>query len=304
MMPVRAGTDELYPAVLSPTDKAVVAYLGVIAALTVIAASKIPAWPLFVTGHAVVAGLLILISRRPGNPGSQTRLVRLVRGWYPLVMVPLVFKELEHLVPRVHSRDFDWELAAIDFRVFGVHPTIWLERITVPWLTELLQLSYVTYYFLPLAIGIPLWRSGRYREYHLLLFALVITFFLSYFGYLSVPAIGPRFILNDQQSFPLEGLFLYAPIRSTLDWAEGITRDCFPSGHTAIALLVVYYSRRFTPRLFWWILPVVSALVFSTVYLRYHYVIDVVAGALLAVFVVAVSKPLYRALGGEPILPE
>ena len=41
-----------------------------------------------------------------------------------------------------------------------------------------------------------------------------------------------------------------------------------------------------------------TGVIVSTVYLRYHYVIDVVAGALLAVTVVMIAKPLYRLLGG------
>jgi len=35
------------------------------------------------------------------------------------------------------------------------------------------------------------------------------------------------------------------------------------------------------------------------VYLRYHYVIDLVAGSLLAAAVVVVAKPLFGALGGR-----
>jgi membrane-associated phospholipid phosphatase len=46
-------------------------------------------------------------------------------------------------------------------------------------------------------------------------------------------------------------------------------------------------------------LPFGIGIVISTVYLRYHYVVDVVAGALLAAIIVMLAKPLYRALGGS-----
>ena len=58
-------------------------------------------------------------------------------------------------------------------------------------------------------------------------------------------------------------------------------RDCFPSGHTEIALVVLLYAWRFERRYFCGLLPAVGLLLFSTVYLRYHYVVDVLAGALL-----------------------
>ncbi|HEU4390107.1 MAG TPA: phosphatase PAP2 family protein [Blastocatellia bacterium] len=300
-----------YGRTLGPTDKVVAAYLACISAIAVISAPRVPLWPLFVVGHAAVVAILGIAAKKFGesskNPGETTSrrpvvasAVQLARSWYPVVLVPLAYKELEYLVPRVHPRDLDWRLAAIDYRIFGVNPTVWLERVTFPAFTEIFQLAYISYYFLPLAVGVPLWLEGRYRQYHMLLFALVLCFFISYIGYMTVPAVGPRFILNDQQSFALEGVFLYAPIRSTLDWAEGITRDCFPSGHTAIAVLVLYYAWRFRRGTFWILLPVGTLLIMSTVYLRYHYVIDVIAGVALALFVIIVAKPLHRLLGGDP----
>ena len=67
-----------------------------------------------------------------------------------------------------------------------------------------------------------------------------------------------------------------------------------PSGHTAIALLVLFLSYRYARLLFYLFCPIVSALIFSTVYLRYHYVIDLFAGAALAVGCSIIGPRLYR----------
>jgi membrane-associated phospholipid phosphatase len=61
---------------------------------------------------------------------------------------------------------------------------------------------------------------------------------------------------------------------------------------------VLYYARTFHRKVFWWLLPLGTGVIVSTVYLRYHYVIDVVAGALVAVAIVMIAKPLHRVLGG------
>jgi membrane-associated phospholipid phosphatase len=37
-------------------------------------------------------------------------------------------------------------------------------------------------------------------------------------------------------------------------------------------------------------------LILATVYLRYHYVVDVLAGAAAAALVILIARPLYRAL--------
>jgi membrane-associated phospholipid phosphatase len=239
--------------------------------------------------------------RVTASPLRVAALSRFIHGWYPVALITATFKELTYLIPLIHPRDFDAELAAIDYRLFGAHPTVWLERFTWPAITEVLQLVYATYYFLPLILGAVLWRKRWFERFNFWVFIVVLGFYVSYFGYILVPATGPRFLpaIKDAQTCRLTGVWLFTSLRETLDRAEGITRDCFPSGHTEMTLLVLYYAHRFHRRTFWLLLPVGSALIFSTVYLRYHYVIDVVAGAAAAVIVILIAKPLYRALGGN-----
>ncbi len=294
-----------HPSALSPSpaDKVVIAYLIIIAAFTLIRFERVDRWWLIVAGHALaVAGIVLMARLSARAPASL--LMALLRGWYPVALIPILFKELTYLIPLLHPTDYDWQLAAIDYRMFGVHPTVWLERVSTPLLTEIFQLSYTTYYFMPLALGAVLWRKRWFERFHFVLFVVVLGFFLSYLGYIAVPATGPRFILAGEQTEPLRGLLFYDTIRETLDSLEGITRDCFPSGHTELTLLVLYYARRFHRPTFWLLIAPGSALVISTVYLRYHYVIDVFAGALLAFIIVVVAKPLYRAFGGKPLQEE
>lgn len=107
------------------------------------------------------------------------------------------------------------------------------------------------------------------------------------------PAIGPRFTMEHLHNSALEGLFITAPLQDLLNRLEGVKRDAFPSGHTAITLLVVYLAWRFEKRLFVVFLPVAGALLFSTVYLRYHYVVDVIAGLALALITVVLGEKYY-----------
>jgi membrane-associated phospholipid phosphatase len=308
-----------YAGLLSPADKVVIAYIIIISALVLIFSYRIDLWPQLIAAHAIGVAVIALMAewerrarekhegRTAARPaGSPARLplgvARFVRGWYPVALIPITFTELRYLIPLVHPRDYDLELAAIDHRMFGVHPTVWLERWTWPPLTEALQISYATYYFLPIALGGVLWRKGWFDKYHFWVFIVAFGFYVSYLGYMVVPAIGPRFLpqIKEAQTFPLTGVWLFDTIRTTLDEAEGITRDCFPSGHTEITLLVLYYARKFHRRTFWWLLPPGTMLIFSTVYLRYHYVIDILAGAVVAIAVALAARPIYRALGGEP----
>ena len=66
---------------------------------------------------------------------------------------------------------------------------------------------------------------------------------------------------------------------------EKINWDAFPSGHTAIAVLsaMLASTYRLRIKLIYWILTI--GIIFSTVYLRYHYVVDVIAGIIFALIV-------------------
>ncbi|RPI96846.1 MAG: phosphatase PAP2 family protein, partial [Chloroflexi bacterium] len=68
----------------------------------------------------------------------------------------------------------------------------------------------------------------------------------------------------------------------------------FPSSHVAIALTTVWFSFRYLPRIRYLHLVIAMLLCLSTVYCRYHYVIDVFAGMATAAFLVPIANWLYR----------
>jgi membrane-associated phospholipid phosphatase len=129
---------------------------------------------------------------------------------------------------------------------------------------------------------------------------VLLGLFVSYLGYIAVPALGPRFFLSPDSVKPFGGTGVGA-IRSLLDRIEGVTRDCFPSGHTELTLLVLFCAYRFHKKTFYVLLPIGFALIFSTVYLRYHYVIDVIAGAATAFALALAADLLHEVLGGASL---
>ena len=258
--------------------------------------AKIVYWWAVVLAHAAIVLILVLLAK--SKPARFVHLHYIMRCWYLIWVILCSYKELTYLVPKISPRDLDLQLAAIDRWMFGVDPTIWFERITHPLLTEILQICYCCYYLFPLILAIILWRKRRFKQVHFFLFIVAAGFYLSYIGYITVPAIGPRFILEKVYSAPLSGIFSYQALRNALDYMEGITRDCFPSGHTELTLLVLYCARRYHKPSFRVMLVPGIALVFSTVYLRYHYVIDVIAGAALAFAIMALADRVYKSLGG------
>jgi membrane-associated phospholipid phosphatase len=245
----------------------------------------------FLVCHVLIIGFLFWLS----NAGNN-KLTRWLRYFNPIIIIPINFSELHYLVHDVNPVDFDQLLINIDYAVFGVHPTIWLEDWSPPVLIEYFQIVYAIFYFLPIILAVVLYRSKSWDDFHFFVFVIVFGFFLSYATYFFVPAIGPRFTLDHLQSTPVTGLWLTESIRYTLNTLENIQRDAFPSGHTEITLLTMIYAWKFSRKFFWMLLVIGTSLIFSTVYLRYHYVIDVLSGILLAVIVVYLARPLYESL--------
>lgn len=243
----------------------------------------------FLVNAACVAAVLVL---RPFMLTAKGGVLRLLRWWYPVLFYGLLFMETGPLVPALHPRDFDRELAAIDRAILGVDPTVWLQRWHHPLLSEYLQLCYASYYFLPLAAGAQLVRRHGTRPLTEGLSVISLAFYGSYLCYFLVPSIGPRFTIP--HDFPLQGLWTFDAVHHFLAGAEGRMHDCFPSGHTAITIIALLYAWRAHRPTFFALLPIGLGLIFSTVYLRYHYVIDLIAALPLVALTFGVGLPMVR----------
>lgn len=248
----------------------------------------------WIAAHLLLIGIFIYTAPEPDNGWQQA-----VRFWNPLLVIFFNFSELHYLIHPLRPHDVDSLLIQLDHWIFGLHPTVWMEKIQFAALTEYLQLVYSSFYFLPLILVILLLRRKQNKDANFFVFVVVYGFYFSYLGYFMMPAIGPRFTLSHLQSTTLQGLWLTPIIRHTLDTLENIQRDAFPSGHTMITVLTMFYAWIFHRKYFWWLLPVGLSLIFSTVYLRYHYVVDVLGGIFWAAMVVASARPLFLRIRGR-----
>lgn len=239
--------------------------------------------------------LMIVLARRYERLPAA---LQVAVDFYPTAFVPFVFESLGPLIPAARGTPRDVLLIAWDRALFGVDPTVWLERWVHPFWTDFFFIAYTTYYFLPLVLGGLLWERNT-PEARRFIFALSFCFYVSYAGYFTIPALGPRYALAQEQTIPILTTPVSRAIAEAINEVEHTKLDVFPSGHTMIAVAVLIYAYRRARRAFWVMLPVVVCLLISTVYCRYHYVVDVLAGLVLAFLAVPVADRLYRRLGGE-----
>jgi len=290
---------------LSPADIVTLSFLLFLTIMNLVFHSRVPQWFALVAVNASVAALITAMAQ--GADRKKTPLLIGLHRWYLYPVVLLIFKELYFMIRPIHPVDYDELLIAIDRWIFGVDPTVWLAQFTHPVLTEILQIAYWSYYLLFIILGVEIYRRHTLKSFDKAGFLIVYGFYLSYLGYFLLPAIGPRFTLHDFSAIDQElpGLLLAVPLRDFVNFAESIPsgvpnpvesvqRDVFPSGHTQLSLIVVYLAYHFRLRSRWVLTVFGGLLVFGTVYLRYHYVVDIIAGAVFFVFTIWSGKHLEK----------
>jgi len=276
---------------IRPSDSITILFSLFLLILTIINFSSIPSSRYLVLIYSSIIffqASLVFLSR--GNPflAAARDII------FPVIGVLVIFDSLGLIVHALNPRDIDYLLIRLDYRMFGGYPTIFCEKYMNPFLTDILQVAYSTYYFIPIALGVVLRLKGKREAFEESLFLMLFCFYLSYVGYMLFPALGPRYVMQHLYDRHLDGFMVSAPIQNSLNLLEGIKRDAFPSGHTAIALTVLFLAYRYDRTLFRWILVPVLLLIPATVYCRYHYAVDVLAGIALAVVTIIFGEIYYR----------
>ncbi|MBL9002809.1 MAG: phosphatase PAP2 family protein [Myxococcales bacterium] len=252
---------------------------------------------------ALLGMVVCFLCRRPFWQG--------LAEWGPFVALIALYVQVEPYTRLLHGRAVDAELAAIDTFLFGGVPSEMLAPYRHPFLTELMALGYSCYLILMFTVApayIPTMKDPdgtprmRYRQaFRATQLALVLELGLGFFLYILVPARGPRYFFPD--SAPLYGAFGY------YDWAisgwnamQVVTDDAFPSLHTATGVISIVFSfrlrRLFRPLPYLAVVPA-TVLILSTVYLRMHYVVDVVAGVANGLFAAWAGSYLVKKFHGE-----
>lgn len=258
-------------------------------------------------GVAIVcAGILYLTARRKSEPGS---VLFFLREMLPFLLCILIYTNLHDTIGFVNPNDIHDHLLAIDVWLFGVEPCLWVEQFYSRGRTEVFQLFYMSFAVLAPAVPILLLLQNRLAEFRRAALSIIVCFYLGYGLYLILPAAPPRIVLATQftknfggdpirdlvrgPTWPWEAQAAIPPppdsggiasraAENALALLPTDSRAAFPSLHAAVSLLALGLAWRFTRGLFFLLLPLSLGLWASTIYLRHHFVVDLIAGFALA----------------------
>jgi membrane-associated phospholipid phosphatase len=187
----------------------------------------------------------------------------------------------------------DPAILRLEDKVFGVQPTLWLQRFVSPGLTEWMMFCYVAYVFIYPAMGLLIYLRWGEKPLEDYLLALTLANLTCYFSFPLFPVAGPLYFMPEKFTVPLKGWLFTAIgefIRSDFHLAGGN----LPSPHCAIGTVFWAMAYRYRRLYFWLLAPVIICLYISTVYGRYHYVSDSVVGIATGLLVLWLAPFLVR----------
>jgi membrane-associated phospholipid phosphatase len=204
-----------------------------------------------------------------------------IRLLYPALLFTFFYEQTGDLMRLFFPEFLDSQLTGFEKSIFGVNPTIWLDKNLINvWITEILMFCYGGYYFMIILFLVPLFLLKKYDIIKMSLTAICPTFFISYLLFILYPIEGPRHFFADQFTNVITG-----PVfRSFVDLviSEGAVHGgCMPSSHVAVALVIMIFCLKYFRKIGIVLVPINVGLALGTVYGRFHYVSDVIVGVVI-----------------------
>jgi membrane-associated phospholipid phosphatase len=250
---------------------------------------------------AVILFLLIAMERRAGGDASSSknfsaRFWHFWRHWYPHLFFLFCFEELAVLVHLVNSGWQDAKLLAADQWLTGVQPSLWLEQFASPLRNDFMQFAYLTYFTYLLILGGILYYRRDWRGYWSVMTYSAAGYAIGYFIAIFFPIESPWFSMAGAWHAPLHG----GPFTAAINLIEHYGRvrgAAFPSEHVAGSIACLWGAWRHRRWLFWIMAPLVFCMCASTVWGRYHYLVDVFAGMITGTLGYLIGSRIMKARG-------
>jgi membrane-associated phospholipid phosphatase len=245
--------------------------------------------------HGAGAGAVALLARRPLPRRPVPRFVRIA---YPILLMPVLYGELRILDQLLFRGFFDPAVQGWEQALFGTQLSVAAaQALPFAWLSVFLHLGYVSYYFVVPVALIAVFVSGGAAALERAVTTIALAFFVCYLFFAVFPVAGPRYLFPPLAGPPGRGE-VYTFVHSLLD--RGSSKGtAFPSSHVAASVSALLVTWRDGRRAFGWLLVPVTALVVGTVYGRFHYGVDALAGLAVAAAAFAATPWLVARVGRD-----
>jgi membrane-associated phospholipid phosphatase len=234
----------------------------------------------------LIAGLAVLNKSMPDN-----KAIRLVRNLYPLIFLGFFYTETYCMKNVIFDKNLDYYFFDLEQRLWNCQPSLeFSKHMPWGWFNELMNICYFSFYALIGASCITLYLK-KVPEAQKGIFTIIFSFYLYYIIFAILPVAGPLSHMPNAitQTPPY---FFGKLMQEILVHLERPTA-AFPSSHVGIAVIIAYITYLYLRKLFFVTLPFVIGICFATVYIKAHYLVDVLAGIASVPLCIMLSGKLY-----------
>jgi membrane-associated phospholipid phosphatase len=230
---------------------------------------------------------------------SDSKFAGFVRYVFPFALIIYWYPEtyslgynVNDLPKSIIAPNLDGFFERLDFTVFGCSPALEFSKaFPQAFVSEIMYFGYFAYYpiFLFMFIYFYFKKPDMAEK---AMFYCLCSFFVYYIIFTLVPVAGPQFYYSFPDNQVPKGYIFSSLMHSIQDLGEKPT-GAFPSSHvglTMVAMILLYGNAR---KYFYAILPVAIVLVASTVYIKAHYMVDVIAAFTVTPFIFVLSKLIF-----------
>jgi len=165
------------------------------------------------------------------------------------------------------------------------------EYFTSNWFSELMHFGYFSYYLF--TIGVPLlFYVKKKQEFNKSMFIIISSFCAYYILFIIFPSIGPQFYFQPHKTIVPDGYLFDKIMHFIVEFGETET-GAFPSSHIGLTVIFLILIWKNFKSYFTILLIPAILLMFSTVYLKAHYAIDIFAGGISGYIFYEISSHIY-----------
>ena len=224
---------------------------------------------------------------------KEKRLKSIAQTSFVLLFFAYFFELTSKFQLLLHNRWMDKNLIDLDQAIFGSELSLKLQNYVTPYLTEAMMFAYVFYLPLLIITAIVAYKSAGQKGLAEYLLVLSLAYIFCYIGFILFPVASQMYFMPDKYSASLKGgLFTYFAeyIRHNLHFRGG----SLPSPHCAAATVILWITYKYNRTIFFVILPSVILLYISTVYGRFHYLMDSAIGILTGCLAIIIYPIMIR----------
>ena len=265
------------------TDELTAVYLLVTASLMVLFREQVAHWSILLCLHLTTAALLLWLH---SFSGPLRRFWKFLHDWYPVLVFPLLYKEVEFLAAAFGDWGLTEPIRSLEAVLFQGHPSLYLSQQWnwVP-LSEYLHFCYFAFMVMLPVVGGYWYGKGQMLAFRELLFLVGIAFYGSYLFFILFPVDSPFYLANPPEG-TIADYFFYNLVHE-ISSRGGARGGAFPSTHVSASIIVLVVAWKRQRRLAYLLLPIVLGVIVATVYGRFHYVLDTIAGLALGIMITA-----------------